>query len=205
MGSGEQKPYLVVTRVERLYNPEYGDERVCVCGHEYYRHFDTHEDMSNVGCKYCGCTSFEERGPRIDSFSGWFRWLSNFSPVEITVDGITYPSVENAYQAAKFDDRVVKTMIATMKPGAAKGYGRKANLPADWDARKVSVMEGLLREKFQKSEYYMELLENTGDTELIEGNGWGDVFWGAVEGRGENHLGRLIMKIRDDNRNPKKM
>jgi predicted NAD-dependent protein-ADP-ribosyltransferase YbiA (DUF1768 family) len=33
--------------------------------------------------------------------------------------------------------------------------------------------------------------------ELIEGNWWGDTYWGVCNGVGENHLGKLLMKIRD--------
>jgi hypothetical protein len=56
------KPYLeeVVTEIVRNYNPNYGDDRICKCGHPYYRHFDTYENMSTCGCKYCGCFTFEE-------------------------------------------------------------------------------------------------------------------------------------------------
>lgn len=59
----KQAPYLTKTVVteERMYNPEYGDEHLCVCGHTYYRHFDTYEDMEAVGCKYCECYTFTER------------------------------------------------------------------------------------------------------------------------------------------------
>lgn len=53
-------PYLERIVVEKLYNPEYGDDRICECGHKYYRHFDTYEDMYNCGCKYCGCGNFVE-------------------------------------------------------------------------------------------------------------------------------------------------
>jgi hypothetical protein len=49
-----------VTRTVRKYNPKYGDDRVCKCGHKYYRHFDSYEDMEPVGCKYCQCLDFEE-------------------------------------------------------------------------------------------------------------------------------------------------
>lgn len=43
-----------------LYDKDFGDNRDCECGHPYYRHFDTYEDMSPVGCKYCGwrCEGF---------------------------------------------------------------------------------------------------------------------------------------------------
>lgn len=60
--SEEEKPYIeevVVTKV-RKYNPKYGDKRMCECGHPYYRHFDSYEDMEAVGCKYCGCYTFVE-------------------------------------------------------------------------------------------------------------------------------------------------
>jgi hypothetical protein len=35
------------------YDPKFGDDRLCLCGHPYYRHFDTYEEMAPVGCKYC--------------------------------------------------------------------------------------------------------------------------------------------------------
>lgn len=41
-----------------VYDPEYGDDKECLCGHAYYRHFDSYEDMSPVGCKYCRCYTF---------------------------------------------------------------------------------------------------------------------------------------------------
>ena len=57
-----QEPYIVTEIVVKKYkyNKEYGDDRVCECGHKYYRHFDTYEEMSPVGCKYCHCLKFVE-------------------------------------------------------------------------------------------------------------------------------------------------
>jgi len=43
-----------VVSTELVYDPTYGDDVLCECGHAYYRHFDTYEDMRPVGCKYCG-------------------------------------------------------------------------------------------------------------------------------------------------------
>lgn len=43
------------------YNPNYGDDRICECGHEYHRHFDSYEDMYACGCKYCNCYEFTEK------------------------------------------------------------------------------------------------------------------------------------------------
>lgn len=58
----EELPYIeeTVTTVYRRYNPNYGMDRNCVCGHPYYRHFDSYEDMAPVGCKYCDCRDFVE-------------------------------------------------------------------------------------------------------------------------------------------------
>lgn len=60
--SFEEPPYLLssVTEVIRKYNPKYGDNRICECGHSYERHFDTYDDMEVVGCKYCECETFVE-------------------------------------------------------------------------------------------------------------------------------------------------
>lgn len=58
-------------------------------------------------------------------------------------------------------------------------------------------MEDLLRLKFSNREV-ANLLILTGDEELIEGNWWGDKFWGIYNGEGENHLGKLLMKIRGE-------
>lgn len=45
------------------YDPKFGDERVCKCGHTYERHFDSYDEMAPIGCKYCDgveCPAFEE-------------------------------------------------------------------------------------------------------------------------------------------------
>ncbi len=62
--SEKQKPYIektvVVEEKYTEYNPKYGDDRVCKCGHPYYRHFDTYDHMFPCGCKYCTCFRFVE-------------------------------------------------------------------------------------------------------------------------------------------------
>jgi hypothetical protein len=55
-----EPPYLEVACIEKKYNPNFGDNKKCKCGHAYYRHFDTYEQMEAVGCKYCDCYTFEE-------------------------------------------------------------------------------------------------------------------------------------------------
>jgi hypothetical protein len=59
---GPDSPYretvIEVIGVLKEYNPDFGDNRLCECGHTYYRHFDSYEGMAPVGCKYCGCSEF---------------------------------------------------------------------------------------------------------------------------------------------------
>lgn len=61
-----EKPYIIkkVVVTKRSYNPNYGDDRICVCGDSYYRHFDTYDNMRAVGCKYCECNRFVEGGKK---------------------------------------------------------------------------------------------------------------------------------------------
>lgn len=57
-----EEPYLyeTITTIVAKYNPKYGNDRICECGHPYHRHFDSYEDMEPVGCKYCDCWTFKE-------------------------------------------------------------------------------------------------------------------------------------------------
>jgi ribA/ribD-fused uncharacterized protein len=135
---------------------------------------------------------------RIDSFQGEYRFLSNFWPAVVEYEGITYPSIEHAYQAAKTLDRNERRRIAAIvEPGDAKRAGRALpNQRKDWEQVKLRVMEDCVRYKFTHHADLRDKLLATGDAELIEGNTWNDRFWGVCDGQGENHLGKILMKIR---------
>ncbi len=134
---------------------------------------------------------------KIDSFSGEYRFLSNFWPVEVEFEGIVYPSVEHAYQSAKTLDMAERRRIAALAtPGEAKAAGRARPLRTEWDTAKFDVMERCVRYKFTHHADLRTKLLATGDAELIEGNTWGDRVWGVHQGQGENHLGRILMKVR---------
>lgn len=131
----------------------------------------------------------------IYSFQGEYRWLSNFWPCDILFDDRVYPSVENAYQAAKVDE-IYRYKISQMKPGEAKRFTRTVPTVLEWnDEYKLRIMNAFLFQKF-RGELAVKLIATDGL--IIEGNTWGDTFWGMCKGKGENHLGRLIMKIRQE-------
>ena len=133
----------------------------------------------------------------IKEFQGPFRWLSNFWPVQIRFSGIEYRSVENAYQAAKTEDDDIRLRISAMTPSEAKRAGRRIKVRADWEENKEAVMYYLVSEKFRDA-HLKQLLLATKDCELIEGNNWGDTFWGVCGGKGENRLGKILMRVREE-------
>ncbi len=137
---------------------------------------------------------------KITSFSGKYKFLSNFSPAPVVMEGETFPTVEHAYQAAKTLDPQQRARIQLAKsPGMAKGLGRAVSLRDDWESIKVDIMRNLLRQKFGIPDLQSALLA-TGEAVLLEGNTWGDKFWGCVwvngEWMGQNNLGKLLMEIR---------
>jgi len=134
---------------------------------------------------------------KIESFKGKYVFLSNFYPCPIYLLDEWYPSVEHAYQAAKTLNPLERKDIRTARTAAgAKKAGRRITLRPDWDQVKLDIMRDLLTQKFTDP-VLRAALKATEDTELVEGNWWGDRFWGVCKGVGENHLGHLLMDIRD--------
>jgi len=117
----------------------------------------------------------------IDEFRGPTRWLSNFGEVpRMFAFGITIPTTEHGYQAAKCANEVDREAILTAPtPRKAKNLGMNVVLRADWEDVKEHVMYTLLRRKFANAGLQKQLLD-TGDKCLVEGNTWGDQCWGAV-------------------------
>lgn len=135
----------------------------------------------------------------ITSFSGEYRWLSNFWSCFVKLDGQTYPSTENAYQAAKTLDPSLRAPFRSYFPSKAKSEGRSLKLRPDWESVKLGIMEDLCRQKFKNNDELRERLLATGDAQLVEGNDWGDTYWGVdVRRGGQNNLGKLLMRIRNE-------
>lgn len=130
-------------------------------------------------------------------FKGKNRWLSNFDSPPVYYEGVRYPSVEAAYQAAKTLDLEARKRFTQMLPGDAKRIGsmRSHVVREDWDSVRVEIMRDLVTQKFSV-EPYRSKLAATGDCLIVEGNYWGDVFWGVCRGVGENVLGKIIMEVR---------
>jgi len=153
----------------------------------------------------------------IDRYRGDYAFLSNFyyAPLTVRIEyspgkfhRLALPTLEHAYQIHKlqrFSDVLIVQRI--IDPGDARWAVQKMAQREDWHARRLPVMTKLLDLKFWlNSEVFMHYdsyvpeltqnLLNTNDEVLIEGNSWGDTFWGVCNGVGENNLGKLQMQRR---------
>ena len=166
----------------------------------------------------------------IDSFRYKYMCFSNFSNHKVTYKGINYENSEAAFQAQKFEDENVKQLFKSLDPSKAKALGRakviflnpkgeyyKNKLPtnvgqrsseftkhymrSDWDKVRVEEMYQIVKNKYEQNSCVKEILLSTGERELIEGNTWGDRFWGQVDKTGLNYLGRILMQVRYELRN----
>ncbi len=141
---------------------------------------------------------------KVSSFhdkSGKPTFLSNMFEVPIEVDGIAYRSLEAAFQAQKVP-KEERAKFSQMSGKEAKAAGRAVQMTPkeveEWNNRRLEVMYSLLQKKFDQNPELMKRLLASQGYDLEEGNTWGDVFWGTVNGKGENNLGKLLMKVRDE-------
>lgn len=135
----------------------------------------------------------------INKFDGEFAFLSNFYYAPMIINGVTYPTNEHFFQAMKSEHLEDQKLIATAStPGQAKRLGRNVKLRDNWNETRIGWMQIGLKEKFTQHPELAAKLVATGNAMLIEGNYWHDTFWGQCNGIGENHLGALLMQLRDE-------
>ncbi len=127
--------------------------------------------------------------------------FSNFSHDGIEMNGAWWPTVEHFFQAQKFEDEAYRERIRRARgPKEAKTLGRTRALPIlpDWDAKRDEVMLAAIRKKFSTHATLREMLLGTGEEELVE-NAPSDAYWGAGRsGTGQNKLGQILMRVRDE-------
>lgn len=134
----------------------------------------------------------------IDSFTGEYEFLRNDYPCIVTFGGINFPSVEHAFQAAKTSDYDLIQKISSASVYDARKLGRSIQLPSDWDSRKLTIMEALIRQKFMSNSKLRDMLLKTG-TKTLRMVNKRDGFWGIPRGGyGENHLGNILMSVRNE-------
>ena len=133
----------------------------------------------------------------INSFDGEYDFLSNFYECPILWKGNLYRNSESIYQSYKTLDNVPFDFTKTTG-SQAKKISKKLNARPDWNKIKFDLMYEICQEKFNQNTDIAQKLMNTGDAILIEGNYWGDTYWGKCNGVGQNNLGKILMKIREE-------
>ena len=139
----------------------------------------------------------------IDNFRDKYSFLSNFYRISVIYKGHAYKSSEHAFAAAKAVNEKDRQYVAdSTTPSIAKRRGREIPYKHDWDNIRVMEMGMIVYCKFSQNKWLHDQLCATGDGILIEGNTWGDNFWGMTRDAqgnwvGENYLGRTLMSVRN--------
>ena len=136
-------------------------------------------------------------------FIGQHQALDNFAAFSLEWNGILWPTLEHAYQAAKFeDDSIIQRIKKARSPYEAKSIVREkefaSKVSPDWNSRKVATMKALMQCKVGQHSLIKEILLGTQKAQLVEDSPF-DSFWGTgPNGDGKNMIGLLWMEIRDE-------
>lgn len=134
-------------------------------------------------------------------YEGEYYMFSNFAAFAVTYNGRVWMTSEHAYQAAKFDDESVVTLIhqalsAHDSKKVAHTYLSKVR--ENWENVKITVMEDIVRAKIAQHPYIREKLLATGNRQIIE-DSHKDAFGGrGIDYKGRNELGEVWMRIREE-------
>ena len=171
---------------------------------EVRRRFLAGEDVSGYLCpevwEQMKGLKPEDFPEEIDAFKGKYAFLDNGYPVEVVWEELTYTSAEAAFQASKTKDSRIRKEFAGCGLPKAKQKGARL-VPYDgWEEKRAEIMEEILRQKFGQNPELAGKLADTGRKLLIAGNNGKDGFWGVdlYNWQGENHLGKLLMKLREE-------
>lgn len=136
---------------------------------------------------------------RVIKFLGDTSPFSNFYRANISIDGLTYETVEHYYQSEKATNDADKVRIATAaSPKSAKHIGNRIKCIPNWDKKRLMVMYKALKVKFTQHPGLRKYLLSTGDAILMEVNRY-DEFWGVGKNyKGKNMMGKMLMKLREE-------
>ena len=154
---------------------------------------------------YISCLTINLKGEAMDKilfFGGPWNCFSNFSAFKVLWAKIEWMTSEHAYQAAKFvhDKKIFEEVRNAPSAYESKKLAQnyKDHIRPDWYEVKLQIMEEIVRAKLEQHKYIQRKILETGDLEIIEDSPYDD-FWGrGPEWKGENHLGKIWMKLRTE-------
>jgi nicotinate (nicotinamide) nucleotide adenylyltransferase len=164
--------------------------------------------LSGVSCQDMLCPGVWELFKRfspadfpdmIDKFKGEYDFMSNRFHWRFEWQGLVYGSAEAAFQASKCKEEFERLVFTHCSPDKAALKGKDIVPSHDWEEARFEIMESIIRAKFEQNPILMRRLKETGNRLLINGNNKQETYWGVdlYSWQGENHLGKIIMNIRD--------
>lgn len=133
---------------------------------------------------------------RVASFRGEYGFLSNMHDCSVEYKGIKYGNSEAAYQAQRCARAEDTERFYELSGIEAKKLAKNVQTRSDWNKVKAGIMQEIVEAKFRQNPALGERLMKTAGKELVEGNKWYDTYWGVYNGRGQNMLGEILMKVR---------
>ena len=134
----------------------------------------------------------------INKFDNEYIFLSNYYPQNITYKGITYNCAMNAYYGQLISDNLQKKAIANATPSRALSMVINSISKIDYSQEEQdNIMYEILKVKFSDSKL-KNLLLQTNQEPLNNNINWEDTYWGICNDEGDNKLGKLLMKLRDE-------
>ena len=141
-----------------------------------------------------------------DEFSGLSNMADGFP---LLVNGTRIPTSEHLYQCLKFPNNpeTQREVLSHENPMTLKMVTRtklnKTLIRPDWKDIELDVMYFCLKVKMVWNWVkFGDLLRSTRSREIFDVSSRKDLYWGVMitdDGYvGENHLGKLLMKLRDE-------
>jgi len=136
-------------------------------------------------------------------FTVSFEPLNNWSAHLVHIYNKDFYTSEQAFQWKKFSEvepEIADKILSAKSPYAVYkiSSANKNKQPSEWHNIKLIIMEEILRAKMEQHEDVREALFRTKNRKIIE-NSPVDSFWGIGPNKdGQNMLGNIWMKIRDN-------
>ena len=140
------------------------------------------------------------------------KWLSTFNRGNsFEYNDLIYPTVEHAFHAQKLDPNDDKLeeyqklfTDENLEPNEAKKLGGRKNfekngykLRNDWNDKRLEIMKECTESYYKQNKEMLNRLIETGDKKLIHKGFRIDDFWGVNKNGGNNHHGKILMKLRE--------
>lgn len=137
---------------------------------------------------------------KIVGFNGEYEFLSNSYNCKIydEKDKLTYSNIESALIAQKSTNFGSRRKFTRLN--ALKARKKESSIPDnyEWENNKDDIMYSFIVNKFKKGTILADKLIKTGNKILINAVSYPDKYYGVYYGKGENKLGKMLMKRREE-------